>query len=62
MASKEQPGKEQGKRATLHLTGKAEGPPTLEHVLALSKALTGREPTPAEVEEARRIYDSLPHK
>lgn len=44
-------------RPTLHLAGPDAGPPTLEDILALAKALTGREPTSEEIEQARVILE-----
>ena len=37
---------------TLHLTGPRIGPPTLDDLIALAKQLTGRDPTPREIERA----------
>jgi putative acetyltransferase len=42
----------------LYLVGQKHGPPTLEDLIALTKALSGRDPTPDEVEKAREIYES----
>jgi hypothetical protein len=35
------------------ITGHKDGPPTLDQLIALTKRLTGRDPTPQEIEEAR---------
>jgi hypothetical protein len=40
---------------TLHLAGPPKGGRTLKDLIALSKAITGRDPTPEEREEARQI-------
>ena len=42
----------------LYLVGQKHGPPTFEDLIALTKALSGRDPTPDEVEKAREIYES----
>jgi hypothetical protein len=39
----------------LHLIGPRVGPPTLDDLIALAKALTGRDPTPEEIEQPRRL-------
>lgn len=40
MAQKDEP-------IIFHLAGPTEGPPTVEDIVALTKALTGKEPSPA---------------
>jgi hypothetical protein len=47
-------------KPTLYLTGPKDGPPTLDDLIALSKALSGREPTAEEIENARRILARRP--
>ena len=42
----------------VYLVGQKHGPPTLEDLIALTKALSGRDPTPDEVEKARQVYES----
>jgi hypothetical protein len=39
---------------TLHLTGPRTGGPTLDDLIALAVALTGRAPTAEEIEHARQ--------
>jgi hypothetical protein len=39
---------------TLHLGGPTEGPPTVEDIVAITKALTGREPSLEAIERVRR--------
>jgi hypothetical protein len=46
--------KPQGK-PTLYLAGHEDGPPTLDQLIAMAKQLTGRDPTPQEIAEARQI-------
>jgi len=43
------------KQPQLHMTGSKDDKPTLDDLIALSKALTGREPTPEELADARKI-------
>jgi hypothetical protein len=43
----------------LHLTGPREGPPTLADLIALSKSLTGRDPTPEEIEQAKQVLKGV---
>jgi hypothetical protein len=40
---------------TLHLTGPRVGGPTLDDLIKLAMALTGRPPTAEEIERARRL-------
>ena len=40
---------------TLFLTGPRLGPPTLDDLIALSKAMTHRDPTPTEIARAEQI-------
>ena len=47
------------KKLTLYLAGSNDGLPTLEEIIWMTQALTGRAPTPEEIEEARQILDSL---
>lgn len=49
------------KRVKLYLM-KANPLPTVEQIAALSKAITGRDPTPEEIAEARRILDETPER
>jgi hypothetical protein len=37
------------------ITGHEDGPPTLDQLIALTKRLTGRDPTPEEIKEARQM-------
>lgn len=46
-------------RPTLHLVGQPDGPPSFEDILKLSEALTGRPPTPEEIAEARREWETF---
>lgn len=41
-----------------YLVGQDHGPPTFEDILALAKALSGRDPTPNEIRKARATYES----
>jgi hypothetical protein len=41
-----------------YLAGQKEGPPTLDALIALTKKLTGRDPTPEEIAEARATMDA----
>jgi hypothetical protein len=47
---------------TLHLAGSAEAGkgPTFEELIALTRKLSGREPTTEEVATAREVYESIP--
>ena len=42
----------------LYVFGQQYGPPTFEDIIALTKALSGRDPTPDELKEAREVYES----
>lgn len=42
-------------RPTLNLTGPQVGPPTIDDLIALAKRLTGRDPTPSEIDKAKQI-------
>jgi putative acetyltransferase len=42
----------------VYLVGRQHGPPTFEDIIALTKALSGRDPTPDELKEAREVYES----
>lgn len=44
-------------KAELHLVGQTVGPPTFEDLVSLFKSLTGRDPTPEELAEAREEFD-----
>jgi predicted ester cyclase len=44
-------------RVSLYLVGSEKGLPTLDELIALARKLTGRDPTPEEIEAARKIYD-----
>ena len=48
------------KKIELHLAGTKKAAPTLEDLIRLFTKLTGREPTPAEIEKARAAYDENP--
>ena len=41
----------------LNLTGPRIGAPTLDDIIALSKKLTGRDPTPEEIAKAKAMFD-----
>ena len=41
-----------------YLVGQKHGPPTLEDLIALAKALSGRHPTPDELKKAQETYES----
>jgi hypothetical protein len=43
------------------ITGHEDSPPTLDQLIALAKQLTGRDPTPEEIEEARAWLDTPTH-
>jgi hypothetical protein len=43
------------KQPELIVTGSDSEAPTLEHLIALARKLTGREPTKTEIEEAKKI-------
>ena len=45
------------KKPELYLTGPSKGPPTLDDLIALTRRLTGREPTPDEIEDARQTLE-----
>ena len=49
------------KKPILHLTGPRTGLPTLDDLIALARALSGRDPTQAEIEAARMILTSRTH-
>ncbi len=40
-------------KPTFYLAGQENGPPTLDQLIALAKQLTGHDPTPEEIGEAR---------
>ena len=40
-----------------YLTGRRHGPPTLDDILAMFRRVTGREPSPEEIDEARVKHD-----
>ncbi len=44
-------------KPTFYLAGQEDGPPTLDQLVALAKRLTGRDPTPEEIEEARTLLN-----
>lgn len=41
----------------LYLTGPQDGGPTFDDMMALFRMLTGREPTPEQVAEAKKEYE-----
>ena len=45
-------------KPVLHLAGSVNGAPTLEQLIAMTKKITGRDPTPEEIEAARKMLDS----
>lgn len=45
-------------KPTLHLTGPAKGPPTVDDIMQLYKDLTGREPTPEEYASVKAKIDA----
>src|SRR5262245_50082775 len=47
----------QPKKIELHLLDVPDGIPNLEEITGLFRALTGREPTPEETEEARKVLE-----
>jgi hypothetical protein len=44
-------------KVQFHLTGPKHDPRTLDDILALYTAWTGKKPTPDEIEAARKTYD-----
>ena len=44
------------------IAGSGSGLPTLDDLIAMSKALTGRDPTPEELAEAKSLLDSAAQK
>ena len=46
------------KGITLNLTGPREGLPTVDDLVKLLKALTGREPTQEEIDRATKRYEA----
>lgn len=40
------------------LTGPKDGPPTVEDLVALFRQLTGRDPSPGEIEQVREKSDA----
>jgi hypothetical protein len=50
---------DEDQKISLNLVGPKHGPPTLEDLIALSKRLTGRDPTAEEIEQARAILAGL---
>ena len=44
----------ESQKPALYLAGSEHGTPTLEDLVALARALTGREPTPEEIESSRK--------
>lgn len=57
LSSRKACGRQEGQAGSLSRRDK-HGPPTLEDLHALTKALSGRGPTPEEVKEAREIYEA----
>jgi hypothetical protein len=45
-------------KLTLHLAGSENGLPTLDDLVAMAKALTGRDPTPEEIEVSRALLEA----
>ena len=41
----------------LHLAGTNDGAPTLDDLIIMAKSLTGRDPTPEEIAEAKELLD-----
>ena len=48
-------------KPSLYLVGSGDGPPTADDILALFRAVTGREPTPEDEAKARAIMAKRTH-
>ena len=44
-------------KVSLYLVGHRIGLPTFDDLIAFTRKLTGRDPTPEEIEAARKIYE-----
>ena len=48
----------ENEKPTLHLTGPSKGPPTVDDIMKLFTAITGRTPTAGEYAESEALIDA----